>query len=83
MSQSEYERLAAAIERLCMILASQYALQLGELDQNEKTERLSRIGFSSADIAALLGTTTNAVNVALHRARKRTRTKPRGRRGRS
>lgn len=70
MTGSETERLAAAVERLCMVMGAQYAHQLGELDQNERAERLSRCGFSNAEIAGLLGTTTNTVGVALHRARK-------------
>jgi len=70
MSEADADRLAAAVERLCMIVAAQYAAQLGELDQNEKAERLSRCGFTNTEIAALLGSTSNAVNVALHRARK-------------
>lgn len=70
MTESETERLAVAVERLCMVIAAQYTAELGELDQNEKAERLSRCGFTSGEIAALLGSNTNAVNVAIHRARK-------------
>jgi len=70
MSGADTERLAAAVERLCMIVAAQYAAQLGKVDQNEKAERLSRCGFTNTEIAVLLGSTANAVNVALHRARK-------------
>ena len=70
MSGADADRLAAAVERLCMIVAAQYAAQLGELDQNEKAERLSRCGFTNTEIGVLLGSTANAVNVALHRARK-------------
>lgn len=70
MTGPEVERLAAAVERLYMVVAAQYVTHLGELDQNEKTERLSRCGFTNAEIATLLGSTVNAVNVALHRSRK-------------
>jgi DNA-directed RNA polymerase specialized sigma24 family protein len=53
-----------------MILGAMYAAQLGEVEQRVKAERLSRCGFSNPQIAEILGTTTNTVNVALHRARK-------------
>jgi hypothetical protein len=70
MSSLEVQRLAAAVERLCLVVAAQYAAQLGEVDQKAKAEQLSRCGLTSAEIAKLLGSTVNAVNVALHRARK-------------
>jgi predicted transcriptional regulator len=47
-----------------------YATQLGEIEIGVKAQKLSHCGFSNAEIAELLGMTTNAVNVALHRARK-------------
>jgi hypothetical protein len=49
--------------------------KLFDHSQSIKAERLHRCGFSNADVAALLGTTTNAINVALHRARKTSRRK--------
>lgn len=64
------ERLAQAVERVGMVLAAIYATHLGDLEQNLKVERLSRCGLSISEIAGLLSTTTNAVTVALHRARK-------------
>ena len=38
--------------------------------QNEKCRMLSVAGYSAPEIAALVGMTANAVNVALHRLRK-------------
>lgn len=70
MTELEVARLATAVERLGLTLAAQYVMQLGDLDQNEKADRLHRCGLANTDVAKLLGTTTNAVNVALHRARK-------------
>ncbi len=75
MSDGTPNDLPSAIEKLCLILGALYAHNLGDLDQNEKAERLSRCGFSNGDIAGLLGTTANAINVALHRARKRAKGK--------
>ncbi|MBI3706430.1 MAG: hypothetical protein HY246_01885, partial [Proteobacteria bacterium] len=47
-----------------------YAAQLGKLEPSAKAEHLSRCGFSNSEVAAILGLTPNAVNIALHRARK-------------
>lgn len=75
MSENDIARVCGALERIGLVLGALYSTQLGEVDQVIKTERLHRCGFSNADIAALLGTTTNAVNIALHRARKSSRKK--------
>lgn len=70
MNQSDATRIAIALEQIGHVLGALYASQLGKVDQIEKAQRLRRCGFSPADIALLLGTTTNAINIALHRARK-------------
>lgn len=70
MSGEDLGRLTAAVKRVGLVLGAMYAAQLGEADQGVKAEHLSRCGFNSAEIAALLASTTNAINVALHRARK-------------
>lgn len=75
MSDDAGKRLAVAMERISMVLGALYASQMGDLEQGLKAERLSRCGFSNTEIADLLGMTANAVNVALHRARKGSRGK--------
>lgn len=80
MNGDDSMRFCKAVERVGMVLGAMYASHLGEVDQAIKSERLSRCGFSNSEIAALLGTTTNAVNIALHRARKASR-KPGSRAG--
>lgn len=73
MNNDDLTRFCKGVERVGMVLGAMYASHLGEVDQVIKSERLSRCGFSNSEIASLLGTTTNAVNVALHRARKASR----------
>ena len=70
MSNNANERFADAIERISKVLGALYASQMGDLDQGLKAERLSRCGFSNTEIDDLLGTSPNAINVALHKARR-------------
>ena len=70
MSKGEIERVAEALGRIAKVLGALYASNLGDLEQGIKVERLSRCGFSNAEIADFLGTNPNAVRVALHRTRK-------------
>lgn len=69
MSDTEGKRLVEALERIGKILAVQYSDQPG-IEPGEKAKRLNRCGYSNVEIAEILGMTANAVNVALHRARK-------------
>jgi hypothetical protein len=75
MTEKDMAQACSALERIGLVLGALYSAHLGEVDQSIKAERLHRCGFSNADVAALLGTTTNAINVALHRARKTSRRK--------
>ena len=70
MSNNVDERLTVAIGRISKVLGALYASHLGDLDQGLKAERLSRCGFSNTEIADLLGTSPNTINVALHKARR-------------
>ena len=54
------------LEKLTRLLA--LLVVKGE-SQSEKIKMLSGAGFTSIEIAELLGITSNAVNVALHRLR--------------
>lgn len=56
------------MERLTNLVA--LLLIKGE-SQSDQLRTLSCAGFSNSEIARLLGLTPNAVNVALHRIRKR------------
>jgi len=70
MSNDANERLALALERISKVLGALYASQMGDLDQGLKAERLSRCGFLNTEIADLLGTSSNTINVALHKTRR-------------
>ncbi len=63
--------LVETLDRISMVLGAVFSSNLGDIGQDLKAERLSRCGFTSAQIASILGTTVNAVNVGLHRARRR------------
>ncbi len=56
------------LERLTNLVA--LLLVKGE-SQSEKIRTLAAVGYSAPEIAHMLGTTANAVNVALHRIRQR------------
>jgi hypothetical protein len=82
MNDQLLQRTVGALERIASVLAALYADGMGEADQGTKAERLSRLGFSNAQIADALGSTENSVNVARVRRRKARRsraTKPKGR----
>jgi CRP-like cAMP-binding protein len=70
MSEIESKRIAEALERIGKVLGAFYAAHLGELDQGVKAERLTRCGFTNTEIADLLGTSANTINVLLHKLRK-------------
>ncbi len=80
MNEAEARKaLVETLDRIAMVLGALFASHLGDVGQDLKIERLSRCGFTNVQIASILGTTSNAVNVGLHRAR-RGRAKPRRRR---
>jgi hypothetical protein len=70
MNNVDVKRIAEALEKIGKVLGALFASHLGDLDQGLKAQRLSRCGFSNIEIAALLGTTANVVNVSLHKIRK-------------
>jgi DNA-binding CsgD family transcriptional regulator len=63
----------AALERIAAVLAALYADSMGDINQGNKAERLSRLGFSNAQIADALGTSANAVNVGRVTHRRKTK----------
>jgi CRP-like cAMP-binding protein len=70
MTENEQKSIVAALERIARVLGALYASNLGDLEQGIKAERLSRCGFANTEIADLLGTSPNTVNVGLHKLRR-------------
>ena len=62
------EEYSKQMERLTRLLA--LLVVKGE-SQTEKLRVLAGAGFANTEIAELLGLTSNAVNVALHRSRSK------------
>lgn len=60
--------LPTQLEKLTRLLA---LLIVKDESQAEKVKMLAGAGFTNTEIAQTLGLTANAVNVALHRLRKR------------
>ncbi len=70
MSDATTDRLAGAVEKLCMILGAHLAHQLADLEQNMKAARLSAIGFSAEEVAMILGLSMGAARKAIQRGKK-------------
>ncbi len=70
MNEKMISAAATALDRIGMVLGALYATQLGELEQSEKAERLKQCGYSNAQIAALLGSTSESIRVGLHKLMK-------------
>lgn len=73
MNDQFLQRAAAALERIAAVLAALYADSMGDINQGSKAERLSRLGFSNAQIADALGSSANAVNVGRVKHRKKSK----------
>ena len=71
-------RAVRAIERLSTVIGALAVNQFGDANLPAKSKRLRRMGFSNVEIARILASTPNAVGVALHSGKKKTRNKKRG-----
>ncbi len=72
-SSVEWDDVARELRRIGRILA---VIAIGtEKSQRDKIARLSEMGFLPSEIAKIVGTSANTVNVELHDLRKRVRRK--------
>lgn len=74
MNDQAFERATKALERVALVLAALYGDRLENMKQGGKAERLSRLGFTNAQIADALGTSENSINVSRVGHRKKSRT---------
>jgi DNA-binding NarL/FixJ family response regulator len=70
--------VSRSLDRIAQILSGLLLKDIEAGDQKQKIKRLKQCGFNNTEIAKMLGTTANSVNVAVHslRKRKRKRKKP-------
>lgn len=67
------EGIVAELRRISRLLA---ATSLRDLNQREKIELLSTVGFPPKEIAELIGTTPNTVSVTLVKMKSRSKKRP-------
>jgi hypothetical protein len=70
------ERAVRALERIAIVLGAVAAGQMPEADLSARAKRLRRFGFSNIEIAQMLGSTPNAIGVALWRGRGKKNRQP-------
>jgi DNA-binding NarL/FixJ family response regulator len=67
--------IVKALDRISKILAGLLLQDIEEAEQSRKIKRLKSCGFSNTEIADMLNTTVNTVNVAVHSLKHRKRRK--------
>jgi len=67
--------IVAALNRISKILAGILLQDIEEAEQSKKIKRLKSCGFSNTEIAGMLNTTVNTVNVAVHSLKNKKRRK--------
>jgi DNA-binding NarL/FixJ family response regulator len=65
------ERIAVAMDRIVRLLAGVLLKDIEGGEQKLKVARLKSCGFGNTEIADMLGTTANTINVAVHSLRKK------------
>lgn len=72
------EQIAKSLDRIVKILAGLLLKDIEEGQQLEKVRRLKQSGFDNTEIAKMLSTSPNTINVAVH-SLKRKRKRPKKR----
>ena len=70
MPTNGLENVARSLDQIVKILAAHLLKDIEEGDQKQKIKRLKQCGFENTEIANMLGTTANTVNVAVHSLKK-------------
>jgi DNA-directed RNA polymerase specialized sigma24 family protein len=71
----EISLLTKPVRQLEILVGLQVQAAKGDRTQAEMIVLLDSVGCGQTEIAALLGTTANTVNVALHRAKRKAKKK--------
>jgi DNA-directed RNA polymerase specialized sigma24 family protein len=70
MDQAQYKEISDKMDKIIRLLALSVVKDMKT--QKDKILYLTSFGFGPSDIATLIGTTSNTVNVALSKTRKKT-----------
>ena len=70
------DAVVGALERIGKILTGILLKAIDDFDQDTKIARLKQSGFENKEIAAMLGTTPNTVNVQWHKFKKAVKKRP-------
>ncbi len=76
------DKTVKALEQIAKILTAIALRDLREADQIQKISRLKECGLQNAEIAKMLGTTRNTVNVAVHSLKHKKKRSPKSSRKR-
>jgi len=60
------DQLVKSLDRIAKILAGLLLKDIEDGQQKEKIKRLKQCGFDNVEIAKMLGTSRNSVNVSVH-----------------
>ena len=71
MNSQDVDKLANSLDKIGKLFWVVHTNKLSDMKPADQAEQLNRCGFSNAEVAGLLGMTQNAVNVALHRRKKK------------
>jgi len=69
MNEEQYKEIISKMDMMIRLLASSVVKEMKT--QKDKIHYLSSLGFGPTDIANILSTTSNTVNVALSREKKK------------
>lgn len=79
MGADQWGQAVRSLERISKILAGLLLRDIEDAEQKVKIKRLKQCGFDNTEIAQMLGTTRNAVGVAVHSLKNKRKGKPKGR----
>lgn len=70
MKEARWEDVTRSLDRIARILSGLLLKDIEDGEQKQKIKRLKQCGFENTEIAKMLDTTPNSVNVAVHSLKK-------------